>query len=228
MAKVSGPAYSMEASGKLGDVVYARNRYGQYARAAPGPAGTPSGEQEAWREAMAECVRQFQDSSIVTMDMVRDWQEWARVRTVTDRWGKEIRLSAQQWYVRQNIHRLRAGYGPHTRPTWWTEMAWYPEFTVAQDGVAGITIDCDPRPIKEDLVYIGRYGPASTRREFCPRRWSLVCYGKATSVWPITVFSPAEIISGEHRYWVVVRPINRGGWPGVQRQLYIDAEPMSV
>jgi len=224
MAKVKGPLFSMAASGKQGALVYSRNPYGPYTRAAPGAAGSASSEQQEWRDAMEAVMVTWETNAGITVVRRNQWYDFARTWTERDRWGREIRLDAARWFMKFGIHRQRAGLGLHLGPPISPGCDYYPALELVQTA-GGIYLDADPEPTGDQLICVSRVDGQSVLRNFCPRETHYVGHGGSGSAWPYEVWDNGDLVAGTHRYFVVVRVVDGSGRPSSKQVLYLDAEP---
>ena len=221
MAKVRGPLFSMEASGKQGALVYARNPYGQYTRAAPGAALSPSGEQIAWRDAMSAVVNTWQTDAGITAARRAQWEDFAKSWTVPDRWGRRIKLDAGTWFRKFGLHRQRKGLGLHLGPPIDPDCNYYPTLSYTQTA-DGLYVDAAPRPTGDQMICLSRVLPQSVLRNFCPSKRTYLDHLMAGSSWPYQIWTNAEL-STLKRYFFVTRVIDGSGRPSVQQMNYLDA-----
>lgn len=223
MAKVEGPLFSQDASGKQGALVYARNPYGLYTRAAPGAAGAPSAEQTAWRNAMSAVYTTWETDAGITPARRAQWMDFARAWPVRDRWGRRIYLDAARWFCKFSIHRQRKGLGLHPGPPIDPSCAYYPTLTFTQEPW-GIVVDASPRPTGDQMICLSRVAAQSTNRNFCPTRRMYVDHLTAANEWPYLVWKNGDLDVAEKRYFFVYRIIDGSGRPSSQQIDYVDAE----
>lgn len=97
------PTFVGPASGKLGNVVASRNRYGPYLRAHnPAPTDPNTSEQQAIRNAMAYCTAQWQGLSATQRDA---WRRFSRAFPRPNRLGQCHPIGGFQEFVRCNVIR---------------------------------------------------------------------------------------------------------------------------
>lgn len=102
-----GPMGAGAASGKMGAMVAARNKGGQYLRARVVPSGRVASEfQQPIRNALASLVTQW--NSELTQEQRDGWGTYALGVRVLNRLGDSIQLSGQNWFIACNTPRLQA------------------------------------------------------------------------------------------------------------------------
>lgn len=221
MAKVRGPLHSMEASGLVDGLVYARNPYGQYCRDAPGAAGAPSAEQTQWRNAMTYVMGQWETNPGITADVRAAWVDFARAWPVKDRWGRQVNLDAARWFVRLNIARRRKGLGLHLGPPIHASCKYFPDLTITQQPW-GIQASPTILPTGDQLVQISRVDPHSITRNFCPRETEFVGLFGAADTPPWCLWENGDLDAAEKRYFFVYKSIDGSGRPSCKQMQFVD------
>jgi hypothetical protein len=94
-------------SGKLGGLVAATNRGGQYFRARGNPVNPKSDAQELVRGIFASLQGRW--SGQLDLDQREGWENYANVVGKTNRVGNTIKLSGANWYTAGNSLKLLAG-----------------------------------------------------------------------------------------------------------------------
>jgi hypothetical protein len=108
-----GPLVS-EMSGKIGGVVFARNRTGMYARKWSNPVQPDTDRQEAIRTIMGQAVMIWRNAA---MDDYRaGWDEYAANVTMKNRMGEDVFLTGMQHFVRQYMVAAQAQWLGATLP----------------------------------------------------------------------------------------------------------------
>lgn len=103
-----GPLGGGAASGKIGAMVAARNKGGQYLRARVVPSGSvASAKQQEVRNALASLATAW--SSSLTADQRLGWNTYAQNVMVTNRLGDSVQISGENWFIAANTPRLQAG-----------------------------------------------------------------------------------------------------------------------
>jgi hypothetical protein len=95
------------ASGKLGGVVAARNKGGQYLRAYAMPVNPSTPFQEVVRNAIATLTSRW--TSVVTLNQRAAWATFAQNITITNPLGDTGLNAALGWYCACNVPRIQAG-----------------------------------------------------------------------------------------------------------------------
>ena len=92
-------------SGKVGGSVFSRNRGGSYVRNNAIPSRVVSEKALLQKACLAAAVRSWSD---LTDSQRQQWNTYAQTATVTNRLGKSISLTGQNWFVACNSRLLRA------------------------------------------------------------------------------------------------------------------------
>lgn len=101
-----GPAIA-DARGKIGGLVFSKNRYGSYARTWKKPVNPNSAAQQKVRADMGALVSAW---SIDLTQLQRDaWAVYAAAITFVNSLGETITLTGYNQYIRSNIARLNNG-----------------------------------------------------------------------------------------------------------------------
>lgn len=102
-----GPMGGGAASGKMGAMVAARNKGGQYLRQRAKPTGAVASEfQQVVRNALASLVVAW--TSELDAEQRAGWATYALNVPVINRLGDSIHLSGQNWFIACNTPRLQA------------------------------------------------------------------------------------------------------------------------
>lgn len=95
------------ASGKMGGIVAARNKGGQYLRAYAMPVNPSTPFQEAVRNAVATLTSRW--TSVVTLNQRARWADYASNVTITNPLGATGLNAALGWYCACNVPRIQSG-----------------------------------------------------------------------------------------------------------------------
>jgi hypothetical protein len=94
-------------SGRVGGVVFSRNRGGDYVRNGPSPTNPQSDYQVAVRNALSVASSYWDDMD----DAARQaWRGWAQVNPIQNRLGESIRLQGNASYVSLNARKAFMGH----------------------------------------------------------------------------------------------------------------------
>jgi len=129
-------------SGKEGDIVYARNRYGQYTRPLRLPVNPKTEPQETVRTALAILSQRWAD---LDGDERTGWKAYADNVAIMNRVGQPIHLTAHAMFVRCNLPRLAYVEEPATRSDAPTEYS-HARLGTPQITFAGSTFTLVPSP----------------------------------------------------------------------------------
>lgn len=204
MAKIKNPLNSVQASGTAGGVTYARNHYGQYARTWFSPVQPNTASQLSWRAAMAQANTWYQDPVAVFPVSITRWQQFAQNYTWTNQFGKQVRLSAKEWFIKHNIWKAISGGTILPNPPLSPSLNYFPEITIFWD-TAGIFIEVFPAPVLEQFVYVRKAGPVSHTRNFCPNEISFAGMVTLASGSPILLVPAIDIDTNPHNWFFIVR-----------------------
>lgn len=97
-------------AGKIGGTVYARNRYGQYARSWANPVNPRSDRQTAIRGIIGALGDLW--GQTLTDDQRASWENYASNVEMKNRLGETIQLSGFNHFCRSNAVRIHAGLVP--------------------------------------------------------------------------------------------------------------------
>lgn len=95
----------LDASGKLGGNVFARNRYGSYVRGLVGPINPNSERQQAIRSKMQSAVEAWR--ATLTAAERAAWEVYAAAVNWTNRLGETIHLSGYNHFIRSAVSLLQ-------------------------------------------------------------------------------------------------------------------------
>lgn len=108
MALVKYGGGIIQMSGSIAGNTYARNRYGNYARARTKPVNPNTQYQQGIRAAMQEVTARW--GQTLTANQRTAWNLYANSVNMTNKLGETIKLSGFNHYVRSNIARSERGW----------------------------------------------------------------------------------------------------------------------
>lgn len=165
----------VQMSGSIAGNTFARNRYGNYARARTKPVNPNTALQGTIRAALSALVEAWND--ILSAAQRTAWNLYASNVSMTNKLGESIHLSGFNHYVRSNSIRLQAG--PATRidpgPTTFSLPVVDPALSIAcqNDNTIDITYDDTMDWVDEDnaqlMVYMG--APQNPGKNFFAGPW---------------------------------------------------------
>lgn len=100
-------------SGKIGGIVFARNRGGAYARSYAIPTRVTSPSAQAQKAAFAAASQGYAN---LTAAQIAAWDQYGQENPVSNRIGQLITLKGQSWYVGCNSRLFASGDTPLTLP----------------------------------------------------------------------------------------------------------------
>lgn len=106
LVKYGGGVVQM--SGSIAGTTFARNRFGNYARAKTKPVDPASARQVAARTIMMMLTEQWRESPMT--DIIREaWQTYANSVNWNNRLGESVTLTGFNHFIRSNASRITAG-----------------------------------------------------------------------------------------------------------------------
>ena len=202
----------VQMSGSIAGTVFARNKYGNYARARTKPVNTNSTSQQAIRNAISSVVGQW--LSTLTQTMRDNWITYAGSVAAKNRLGESINLSGFNHFVRSNSFRVYAGLDVVTAGP---SVFALPD----KDGLFAITLDTGAQKISvafddtadwcsEDGAVMAIYasGPQSRSRKFFGGPYRLIGTIVGDSASPPTSpvqFDPPSEFAGNHKVYAQAR-----------------------
>jgi len=109
MALVKYGGGIIQMSGSIAGNTYARNRYGNYARARTKPVNPNSAQQQVIRGAMQELTTRW--AQTLTALQRAAWNLYGTNVAMLNKLGETIKLSGFNHYLRSNIPRVQIGTG---------------------------------------------------------------------------------------------------------------------
>jgi hypothetical protein len=141
MAKVVGPLHSFEASGKIGPLVFARNRSGAYARAWYLPVNPKSFAQSAFRrEVWAEAVKRWVNCGSAIR---ANWYEFAANFYAGAKSSKRSHVDAMHLFIRYHVQAIMQNQGATYNPPVFPLPNFYPNFSCYWTS-SGLTLSWQP------------------------------------------------------------------------------------
>ena len=200
MVLVKGPLFSIEASGKLGSLVYGRNQYGQWVSEPEPYEYIISPEQAQWRYAFYWLMRAWGELPSMTDEKRNMWNEWALNHPVRNRLGQEKFLTGRHWFCKLNYYRKRAGIGPHLTPPLHASCAIFPVITISQEDW-GIICNIDITLTGDDLLFFSTVKNQKITRNFMPHNTEFIRYYNSSSTFPTVLVPNTDLQAVERRYF---------------------------
>lgn len=202
----------VQMSGSIAGNVYARNRYGNYARARTKPTNPNTGNQQAVRSALNDMATRW--AQTLTAAQRTAWNLYAASVNMTNKLGETINLSGFNHYIRSNVFLARNGLSLiDDGPTTFELPEADPTFAIAGSEASQeltITFDDTFDWCDEDeaymLIYQGQ--PQNPQRNFFNGPWRALGLLEGDNTTPIT--SPQTIavdfaITEGQRQWAYAR-----------------------
>lgn len=109
MALIRPGAVVGQVSGRIGGVVFARNRGGAYVRNGPAPVQPRTIYQQTVRNALSQASSAWDG---LTDDQRQAWSEWAKLNPVKNRIGESVTLQGNAAFVQLNSRLVMLGITP--------------------------------------------------------------------------------------------------------------------
>jgi len=202
----------VQMSGSIAGNTYARNRYGNYARARTKPTNPRTSLQTAVRNAMSDITTRWSQTASAAHRTA--WNLYGNSVTMKNKLGENTNMSGFNQYVRSNVPRLQAGLTPvDAGPTVFELPQGDGTFAIAISAATQlITITFDDTAPWCDLdgaaMYIYMGSPQNPQRNFFAGPWRLADIIEGSSVTPPasteTVACPTVGTAGQ-RVWCYAR-----------------------
>ncbi|MCK5614530.1 hypothetical protein KAR91_72365 [Candidatus Pacearchaeota archaeon] len=218
MALLKMSAIVNQASGSVGGVTFARNRFGQYARAKITPVNPNSSGQVAVRASIAFLADRW--SSVLTAAQRTAWNLYGSSVDMTNRLGETIQLTGFNHYIRSNLEYKRTfGVTIDAGPTVFELPAQDPTFAITADEANQfVTVVHDVGMAWADengaamFLYQGR--PQTAQRNFFGGPWRYLAnipgINGAPAGSPSDHLATIAIAEGQH-LWAYARIIRADG-----------------
>lgn len=212
MAGVLYGAGVVQMSGSIAGTTFARNRYGNYARARTTPINPNSTRQQAIRAAIAEACARW--SETLTGAHRAAWGVYGDNVAMIGKFGQTIHLSGFNHYIRCNAARIQVGFTPiDNAPVIFELPAKDPAMAIAPDAgdqLLNLSFDNTMAWANEDggILWMYQGKPQNAQRNFFggPWRW-VMCVGGNSETPPTSPdVAPCVFAIGEGQHqWVYCR-----------------------
>ncbi len=210
MAKSKGAFLSIEANGKLGTMIAYRNQWGQIIREVPEYTDPETEQQLSWRSAVGYLSGKWKTDTKITDPLRYMWRDFGLNWPSTDRFGKQIHLSARDWFIKLNVFRRMAGLGYHKAPPKYPSCSIEPGVTFTQDD-EGIFVDVDTALIGDDILWISAVPDQNVSRLFMPRTSTDEWFLKSTTEFPFLLYKNSDLPADNKRIFFKYRPVDGSG-----------------
>lgn len=212
MALVKYGGGIIQMSGSIAGNTFARNRYGNYARARTKPVNPNTDLQDQYRSAVADLATRW--SQTVTAAQRAAWNLYADNVNMLNRLGETIHLSGFNHYIRSNTMLARIGLAiVDPGPVIFEIPAQDPAFAItASEATQQITVTFDDTMDWDNetggYLYLFQGQPQNPQRNFFAGPWRN--YGMVSGVTGAPVASPQVggvqfAIAEGQRQWVYAR-----------------------
>lgn len=208
----------IQMSGSIAGNVFARNHYGNYARARTKPINPNTTLQQQVRSALSELTARW--SQVLTAVQRTAWNLYGSSVAMTNKLGETVYLTGFNHYIRSNTFRARFNKTPvDIGPVIFELPETDPTFTItASEGAQQITVNFDDTADwdDEDGGFLAYYqgSPQNAQRNFFGGPWKLLSYTVGATGAPVAspVVEAAVIAVAEgQRQWVYARILRADG-----------------
>lgn len=201
MAKILPGPNSGEIRGKMGGVVYSRNRYGLYVRTKSSPVNPQSARQNAIRAAFTQISQRWRDT--LTAAERAAWSDYAQETPFVDSLGNTQVLAGNAMYARFNVPWIDIGGTEVDTAPVTPGAAPMLTFTITGDTVAGIQITAfAPTLANADrIIGLKCSAPVSQAREFFNGPWTYFYQSPGDQALPVVIVVPGEVAVGQRWYF---------------------------
>lgn len=183
-----------EMRGKIGSLVFSRNKGGTYCRLRATPTNPNSARQQATRNWIGWCATSWE--SVLTEAEREQWREWAETHSSTNTLGQTVFLTALDWYTKVNTRILDYAGTPITVPDDLSAPDPLLTMVLALPLATTCTITfTDALPAGERLVLWGT-GPIGGGQNPNFRQCRLIGYSAAAAASPVTFTLPYTLGDG--------------------------------
>lgn len=183
-----------EMRGKVGGVVWSRNKGGPYLRLRSTPTNPNTARQQAVRNYVGWCATTW--SEVLTEPEREQWREWAETHSWTNSLGITIFLTALDWYTMVNARLLDCAGAPITTPDDLSAPGPLETMVLAIPTATTCTIAFTPElPSGYRLVLWGS-GPLGLGQNPNFRQMRLIGYSAADAPTPVTFALPYTMPDG--------------------------------
>lgn len=223
MTKIISPLNSGMASGRYQNLVFAYNQYGPYSRDYVPATDPNTGQQQAWRTAMAALSDEWGGSAGMTQTQRNTWIEFGKTFTMKDRFGRQRYASGREWFIKYNIWRKVYGLGAHYTAPADTINEYRPEVEISQDTNGDIIATYSLAPTGDQRLYFNRVLNQSLGRMFRPNQTTFAQNVTPASPNPVVIAVNSILDSEEKRHFFTWRAIDGAGRQNPKVETYIDA-----
>jgi len=191
MALIRPGAVVGQISGRVGGVVFARNRGGAYVRNGPAPVQPRTIYQTQVRNALSTASSAWDG---LTEDQRKAWSEWAKLNPIKNRIGETVTLQGNAAFVELNSRLARLGIAPVAATPAVGAPAGLLTLSLNADiGAGAFEAVFTPNPLgANQRIVIEGCNTRATAVEFIENRLVLVTAGAAASTSPMDIQAAFE------------------------------------
>jgi len=183
-----------EMRGKLGGLVFSRNKGGTYARSMAVPTNPNSARQQATRNWMAWCATTWE--SVLTEAQREQWREWAETHSSLNSLGQTIFLTALDWYAKANTRLLDCAATPLVVPGDLTAPDPLLTMSLGITTATVVAVTFTPVLVASHRVVLWGSGPLGPGRNPNFRQMRLIGYSAADAASPASFTLPYTLQDG--------------------------------
>jgi len=208
----------VQMAGSIGGTTFARNRFGNYARARTKPTNPNTQQQQKVRSSIAALTARW--SQILTADQRTAWNLYAANLNMLNRLGETVQLSGFNHYIRSNMLLLQNDLTPvDAGPTIFELPAKDPTLAITASEITqqiSITFDNTLDWANETGGYMFKFQgiPQNPQRNFFTGPWRLLGHIDGNDATPPTSpddQSTAFAITELQRQWLYARIARKDG-----------------
>jgi len=225
MAKINGPALSMVASGRVGDLVYGRNQYGPWVRPYKVPQPPISELQILHQNRFKAAVETWLSMEPWERE---GWENAAKNFKFPDSIGQPRIITGRSLFIRNSLAAQQINVGVHTFPvssSFFYGCDYFPILTISQDS-SGLLLSADPAPFDDaGIICKGSY-PVSLTRKTLPSLLYPLPFMNSTTELPLLLIPNANLPVETKRIFFRFQPVGSGNWPGPYLVRYFDCSQL--
>lgn len=183
-----------EMRGKVGGVVWSRNKGGPYLRLRSTPTNPNSSRQQSARNYVGACAAAWSD--LLTEAEREQWREWAETNSWKNSLGIDIFLTALDWYTMVNSRLLDAGATMIVAPGDLSAPAPLTTMTITIPTVTTIAVAFTPVLPTGCRLFAWGSGPLPIGQNPNFKQARLIGYSAANATTPVTLVLPYTVATG--------------------------------
>lgn len=183
-----------EMRGKVGGMVFSRNKGGPYVRLRSTPTNPNSSRQQTTRNFVGACAAAWSDT--LTEAEREQWREWAETNSWLNSLGMSVFLTALDWFTMVNTRLLDAGAAIITEPGDLSAPAPLTTMTFTIPTTTTVAIAFTPALVAGTRLFAWGSGPLPIGQNPNFLQARLIGYSAAAAASPVTLVLPYTVLSG--------------------------------